>query len=42
MKLSTYVESNICVKCNRAGEVIYHQYVNAFSCQYCGEWWNNG
>ena len=40
-QLNTYSQNNVCVKCKREGEVIYHQYLNSFSCQWCGKWWNN-
>jgi len=40
--MNSYSENNTCIKCNRAGEVIYHQYTNAYSCQYCGKSWSNG
>lgn len=40
--MNTYSENNTCVKCNQKGEIIFHQYVNSFSCQLCGFWWDFG
>ena len=39
--MNTYSEDNTCINCKKTGEVIYHQYSNAYSCQYCGKWWAN-
>jgi ribosomal protein L37E len=41
-KMNSYSEDNVCVKCKKSGEVIFHQYVNSFSCQLCGFWWDFG
>jgi hypothetical protein len=40
--MNTYSEDNDCPKCNHEGEIIFHQYVNSFSCQWCGFWWDFG
>lgn len=41
--MNSYNENNTCINknCKKTGEVIYHQYQNIFSCQWCGKWWNN-
>ncbi len=39
--MNSYSENNTCPKCAKEGEVIYHQYVNSFNCQWCGKWWAN-
>jgi hypothetical protein len=40
--MNTYIEENVCLKCKQKGEVIFHQYINSFSCQTCGFWWDFG
>ena len=38
--MDSYSEYNACKYCKKVGEVVYHQYVYAYSCQFCGKWWD--
>ena len=35
-KLNTYAEDNECPNCEDKNEVIYHKYIDYFTCQNCG------
>ena len=41
-ELNSYSESNQCRKCFKIGEVLYHQYLDAYNCQLCGDWFEDG
>jgi hypothetical protein len=41
-ELNSYSDRNQCRKCGKVGEVIYHQYLDAYSCQLCGGWFEDG